>query len=76
MSVHSYRTMIDSDMGKLTLEAKYNIDPGQRGDWDTEPIPPSIEMVDVRIVQESIVIVDPDFLHHLEEEIREYEALQ
>jgi len=76
MSVHSYRTMIDSDMGKLTIEAKYNINPGQRGDWDTEPIPPSIEMIDVRIVQESIVIVDTDFLYHLEEEISQYESLQ
>lgn len=72
MSDNSYKTTIDSDMGPLNIEVKYDIHPGQKGDWYTEPIEPSINVTDVKLVSFEGGKTFNDFLEHLALEIEEY----
>lgn len=60
-------------MGQLTIEVTYSIDQGQKGDWYTEPIPPSIQIQDVKIVEQPEGKELESFLYHMEQEIQEYE---
>ena len=60
-------------MGQLTIEVTYSIDQGQKGDWHTEPIPPSIQIQDVKIVEQPEGKELESFLYHMEQEIQEYE---
>ena len=76
MSAHSYRTSIDSDMGPILIDVIYEIEEGQRGDYDTETIEASIQVIDFKIVEFSEGREMSDFLEHLGNEIEEHLAEQ
>ena len=65
MKEKEYSIEIDSDIGLLTLEVKYDIDYGQKGDYYTEPIPSSI-------IINSFTLIQPDEIpEHIMDEIVE-----
>ena len=66
-----WQTEIESEIGTLSLKINYWLDPGQKGDYHTEHIPPSIEIDNMQI---EIVKVDAEFIDHLREEILEEET--
>ena len=72
MSEHSYKTQIDSDMGPVNLKVKYEIHQGQKGDWHTDTIQPSINITEVELVSFEGGKTFNDFLDHLAMEIEEY----
>jgi hypothetical protein len=72
MSVKTFQTTIDSDMGSLNIKATYEIHSGQRGDYHTETISPSINIVDVELVSIEGGDSFDTFLYHLTNEIEEH----
>ena len=66
-----WQTEIESDIGTLSLKIDYYLDPGQRGDYYTEDIPPSIEIDDVAV---TIVKIDTHVLDQIKDEILESET--
>ena len=66
-----WQTEIESEIGTLSLKINYWLDPGQKGDYHTEHIPPSIEIDDIQV---EIVKIDGTFIHHIREEILEEET--
>ena len=66
-----WQTEIESEIGTLSLKIKYWLDPGQRGDYNTEPIPSSIEIDKVTV---EIVKIDTHVLNDLKDEILESET--
>jgi len=73
MSEHSYKTTIDSDMGPLNIKVTYEVHQGQKGDWHTETIEPSINITNVELVSLEEGKAFDDFLEHLAIEIEEHE---
>ena len=59
-------------MGPLMIVATYYVYSGQKGDWHTETIPPSINITDVELVSFEGGKTFNDFLDHLAMEIEEY----
>ena len=66
-----WQTEIESEIGTLSLKINYWLDLGQRGDYHTEHIPPSIEIDDIQV---EIVKIDGTFIDHIREEILEEET--
>ena len=54
MNAKDWETEISSDIGQLRLKIKYEIDYGQQGDYYTETIHPSVSIVEVEILPESL----------------------
>lgn len=68
----TWTTTIDSDIGSLELRIKYDIESGERGDYNTPGIPAHINITDYEII-----LLDEPPLHIVEElelEIEEYEC--
>ena len=66
-----WQTEIESEIGTLSLKINYWLDLGQRGDYHTEHIPPSIDIDDIQV---EIVKIDNTFVDHIREEILEEES--
>ena len=69
-SQRSWETTIESEMGDLPITVRYEINPGQHGDYHTETIHPSVMIteIEIGITQD----VDPDYLEALALEIEEH----
>ena len=66
-----WQTEIESEIGTLSLKIDYWLDLGQRGDYHTEHIPPSIEIDNVTV---EIVKIDAHVLNDIKDEILESET--
>lgn len=60
-------------MGPLNIKVTYEIHQGQKGDWHTETIEPSINITNVELVSLEEGKAFDDFLEHLAIEIEEHE---
>ena len=68
----TWTTTIDSDIGSLELRIKYDIESGERGDYNTPSTPAYVNITDYEII-----LIDEPPLHIVEElelEIEEYEC--
>lgn len=66
-----WQTEIESEIGTLSVTINYWLDLGQRGDYHTEHIPPSIDVDDVSV---EIIKIDTHVLDEIKEEILESET--
>jgi hypothetical protein len=66
-----WQTEIESEIGTLSVTINYWLDLGQRGDYHTEHIPPSIDIDDVSV---EIIKIDTHVLDEIKEEILESET--
>lgn len=66
-----WQTEIESEIGTLSVTINYWLDLGQRGDYHTEHIPPSIDIDDVSV---EIIKIDTHVLNDIKEEILESET--
>lgn len=60
-------------MGPLNIKVTYEVHQGQKGDWHTETIEPSINITNVELVSLEEGKAFDDFLEHLAIEIEEHE---
>tara|TARA_B100001057_G_C22505235_1_gene815581 strand:- start:39 stop:284 length:246 start_codon:yes stop_codon:yes gene_type:complete len=58
---------IESEIGPLSIKIEYDLDSGQRGNYYTEHIPPSVEITHVEL--DGDLSIDEDIQRELEEEI-------
>jgi len=68
----TWTTTIGSDIGRLELKIKYDIESGERGDYNTPSTPAYVNITDYEII-----LIDEPPLHIVEElelEIEEYEC--
>lgn len=71
MKEHSWETQIDSDIGPLTLEVTYEIEPGQHGDYHTETIHPSVTITEISVQITGNDYLLSDMVAELEREIED-----
>tara|TARA_R110002012_G_C11659069_1_gene612054 strand:+ start:450 stop:689 length:240 start_codon:yes stop_codon:yes gene_type:complete len=71
MKEHSWETQIDSDIGPLTLEVTYEIEPGQHGDYYTETIHPSVTITEISVQITGSDYLLSDMVAELEREIED-----
>ena len=68
----TWTTTIGSDIGSLELKIRYDIESGERGDYNTPSTPAYVNITDYEII-----LIDEPPLHIVEElelEIEEYEC--
>lgn len=66
-----WQTEIESEIGTLSVTIDYWLDLGQKGDYHTEHIPPSIDIDEVSV---KIIKLDAHVLNDIKEEILESET--
>jgi len=66
-----WQTEIESEIGTLSVTIDYWLDLGQKGDYHTEHIPPSIDIDEVSV---KIIKLDAHVLNEIKEEILESET--
>ena len=68
----TWTTTIGSDIGSLELKIRYDIESGEKGDYNTPSTPAYVNITDYEII-----LIDEPPLHIIEElelEIEEYEC--
>ena len=64
---------IDSDIGPIQLEIKYEVDYGEPGDYFQPMVHPSVNIYEISIPQHGSLNIANDIKEELEEEILEEE---